>query len=266
MSDWLLVKADYSQIELRIMAVVSGDKNMLGAYQRGEDIHTKTASLINNISFDAVTQKMRDNAKPLNFGLSYDMSAASFVDYAYVEYGVEYTLPQAKKFKKMFTREAYPGIGRYHDKIKAETLEAVWNGRFYKAVGLTGRVRWFAPTAIPMYKRSSDEDLPDDEMESYYTICKDVINYKMQNGNAEGMKRAEIVVGREVKRRKLAAKSILQVHDEKVYEVHKKHLTEFLPVLYTGMKRSAEYVVQNKVPIEIEINVGKNWSDMRRVK
>jgi DNA polymerase-1 len=116
----VLVKADYSQIELRISAKVSGDKNMLTAYQRGDDLHTLTAQRVLGVT--SVTKEQRHLAKAVNFGLLYGMGAKGFQAYAKSNYGVEMTLEQAERYRAAFFN-AYPGLRRWHRSQKEGTVE-----------------------------------------------------------------------------------------------------------------------------------------------
>jgi DNA polymerase-1 len=112
-----LVIADYSQIELRVAAQISGDGRMIAAYKKGEDLHTLTASLVSEIPAGAVTKAQRQAAKAVNFGLIYGMGAAGLQQYAQQSYGVEMTLDQAVRFRDNFFK-AYPGIADWHNRIK----------------------------------------------------------------------------------------------------------------------------------------------------
>ncbi len=108
---YVLVKADYSQIELRIAAKVSGDKSLLEAYQHGEDLHTRTARIV--LGVEDVTKEHRQLAKSLNFGLVYGMGATNFRQYASTQYGVTLTEEQAKEYRAAFFK-SYPGLAAWH--------------------------------------------------------------------------------------------------------------------------------------------------------
>ena len=109
--------ADYSQIELRVAAQISGDGRMTAAYRRGEDLHALTASLVSEIPVSAVTKQLRQAAKAVNFGLIYGMGAAGLQQYSKQSYGVDMTLVQAEKFRENFFR-AYPGIAEWHRGVR----------------------------------------------------------------------------------------------------------------------------------------------------
>lgn len=109
--------ADYSQIELRIAAEISQDKRMIDAYQKGEDLHRLTASLVTGKSIADITKDERSAAKAVNFGLIYAMGAKTLKEYSLNNYGVSMTLQQAKEFRSKFFL-AYQGISRWHKDVK----------------------------------------------------------------------------------------------------------------------------------------------------
>ncbi len=125
-----LIIADYSQIELRVAAQISGDRRMIEAYNKGEDLHTLTAALISDVPIEVVTKAQRQAAKAVNFGLIFGMGAAGLQKYAQQSYGVDMTMEQAVKFRESFFR-AYPGIAEWHRSIKNRkpTEERTISGR-----------------------------------------------------------------------------------------------------------------------------------------
>ena len=112
----VLVKADYSQIELRIAAKISGDKALLEAYQRGEDLHTRTAR--NVLGIEEVTKQHRQLAKALNFGLLYGMGARGFRQYAKSQYGLNLTEDEARRYRDAFF-QSYPGLASWHRRVRS---------------------------------------------------------------------------------------------------------------------------------------------------
>src|SRR5262249_3449585 len=112
----LLVKADYSQIELRIAARIAGEQRMLQAYTQGEDLHTLTAKLI--LGKEEVTKEDRQTAKSLNFGLLYGMGARRLRAYALASYGVTLTEAEAERYRRQFFT-TYPGLARWHQKVRS---------------------------------------------------------------------------------------------------------------------------------------------------
>jgi len=137
-----LVIADYSQIELRVAAQISGDSRMISAYKKGEDLHTLTAALVSDVPVDAVSKTQRQAAKAVNFGLIFGMGAAGLQQYAQQSYGVEMTLEEATRFRDSFFL-AYPGIAGWHRRIRntKPTEERTISGRkfvFRENSGVSG--------------------------------------------------------------------------------------------------------------------------------
>ncbi|MCL2060050.1 MAG: bifunctional 3'-5' exonuclease/DNA polymerase [Oscillospiraceae bacterium] len=138
-----LIIADYSQIELRVAAQISGDARMIAAYSRGEDLHALTASLVSEIDIGDVTPAQRQAAKAVNFGLIFGMGAAGLQQYAQQSYGVDMTLEQAEAFRNGFFR-AYPGVAEWHRRVRGDRRD---DGRtlfgrkflFGGSAGLAGR-------------------------------------------------------------------------------------------------------------------------------
>ncbi len=116
------MRADYSQIELRIVARLSGDARMQRAYRKGEDLHRLTAALVTGKAIADVSEEDRRLAKAINFGLIYGMGAAKLQSYAETKYGVTLSLEQAKAFRKRFF-EAYAGVAEWHETIKRSYSE-----------------------------------------------------------------------------------------------------------------------------------------------
>ncbi|HIK08765.1 MAG TPA: bifunctional 3'-5' exonuclease/DNA polymerase, partial [Oscillatoriaceae cyanobacterium M33_DOE_052] len=133
-----IVRADYSQIELRIVARLSGDAQMQRAYRRGEDLHRLTAALVTGKAIDAVSEEDRRLAKAINFGLIYGMGAAKLQSYAEMKYGVTLSLEEAKAFRKRFF-EVYTGVAEWHETIKRSYIRGTKQSRT-----LAGRRRRWA--------------------------------------------------------------------------------------------------------------------------
>jgi DNA polymerase-1 len=137
-----LILADYSQIELRVAAQISGDARMISAYQKGEDLHLLTASLVANKPMEEITSRERQAAKAVNFGLIFGMGAPGLKQYAQQNYGVEMSLEQATEFRERFFK-SYTGISRWHQSIKAHLPKEgrTLTGRkfvYYEKAGLPG--------------------------------------------------------------------------------------------------------------------------------
>lgn len=221
-----LVLADYSQIELRVAAQISGDVRMKGAYARGEDLHRLTASLISDIPAEQVTSAQRQAAKAVNFGLIFGMGAAGLQQYAAQSYGVDMTLEEAKKFRDSFFN-AYAGISWWHHDLKVGTF---WEGRT-----LTGRKFLFSP-------RSG---------------VADMANTPVQGTAADILKRAlgllfEEIVGRDWK-------IVGIVHDEILMEVPEREALEAAARLKTVMERAGKDILRS-VPCVAEAKTADSWA------
>jgi DNA polymerase I len=225
----VIVSADYSQVELRIMAHISGDENLLRAFAAGEDIHRATAAEVFGRSLKEVSAEERRYAKVINFGLIYGMSAFGLAQ----QLGLERATAQAY-ISSYFTR--YPGVAKY-----MEDTRKLARDRGYVETVL-GRRLWLPEirSANPA-RRSAAE--------------RAAINAPMQGTAADLIKLAMIAVQTWLAREKLAAKLIMQVHDELVLEVPQGELAQVkaeLPSLMSG-------VAQLKVPLVVDVGSGENW-------
>lgn len=229
--DYLLLCADYSQVELRVLAHISGDENLIKAFRNGRDIHTETAAEIFGVSAEEVTLDMRRHAKVINFGIAYGMSS----------FGLARDLNISRKeaedyIAKYFDR--FPGVKEYMDEIikKAETdgfVTTIFNRRRY----------------IPEIKSRN--------IHRRNFARRTAINTPIQGSAADIMKKAMIDVYERLKREKYRAKMLLQVHDELVFEVHKDDLEKTARML----KEEMENAVILKVPLLVDLSIGKNWRD-----
>jgi DNA polymerase-1 len=220
----VLVKADYSQIELRIAAKVSGDKNMLAAYQAGEDLHTLTA--LHVLGVQDVTKDQRQLAKALNFGLLYGMGARGFQSYAKSSYGVVLTEPQAQSYRDAFFN-AYPGLRAWHSKVKhAHTRETRT---------LAGRRRRLKP-------------------EDYDTLR---LNTPVQGTGADGLKGALALLW-ERRDQASGAFPVLVVHDEIVVECDQGQ-AEVVAVWLKAAMVEAMVPLIDPVPVEVEVKAARTW-------
>jgi DNA polymerase I len=227
----VIVSADYSQVELRIMAHISGDENLLRAFAAGEDIHRATAAEVFGRSLKEVSAEERRYAKVINFGLIYGMSAFGLAQ----QLGLERATAQAY-ISSYFTR--YPGVAKY-----MEDTRKLARDRGYVETVL-GRRLWLPEikSANPA-RRSAAE--------------RAAINAPMQGTAADLIKLAMIAVQGWLAREKLAAKLIMQVHDELVLEVPRSELERVkaeIPSLMSG-------VAQLKVPLVVDVGSGENWEE-----
>ncbi|HRP76677.1 MAG TPA: DNA polymerase I [Rhodocyclaceae bacterium] len=227
--DHVIVSADYSQIELRIMAHLSGDERLLDAFAKGEDVHRATAAEVFGVTPGEVTSEQRRYAKVINFGLIYGMSAHGLAK----NLGIDRAAAQGW-IDRYFAR--YPGVARYMDETKAGAkdhgyVETVFGRRLY----------------LP--------DLRAQQAGRRQAAERAAINAPMQGTAADLIKKAMIAVRRWLKGSGLKSRLVLQVHDELVLEVPKDELDrvrEELPKLMSGVAELA-------VPLLVEVGSGDNW-------
>ena len=225
-----IVAADYSQIELRIMAHLSGDQGLINAFSQGKDIHRSTAAEIFGVSLDEVTSEQRRNAKAINFGLIYGMSA----------FGLSRQLgifrPDAQKYMDLYFQR-YPGVQQFmtdiREKAKAQGYVETLFGR-----------RLYLPdiNSSNAMRRKGAERV--------------AINAPMQGTAADIIKRAMIKLD-ELIRHDPDIEMIMQVHDELVFEVQSEKVAFFREQIKQHMEAAAELVV----PLIVEVGVGQNWDE-----
>ena len=224
-----LVSADYSQIELRIMAHMSKDKSLINAFKNGEDIHSLTASEVFNVPIDKVSSEERRNAKAINFGLIYGISAFGLGKQLGINRGLA-----ADYISTYFSR--YPGVLQYMDNVKKEAslhgfVETLYNRRLYlPEINASNAIR-----------RKSAE--------------RAAINAPVQGTAADVMKLAMIKLSKWLNASGLEAKIILQVHDELILEVKDSEVKKASDGLITCMQEAANF----SVPLDVEVGVGSNW-------
>lgn len=229
--DYCLISADYSQIELRIVAAISGDENMIAAFKDDKDIHTATAAKVYGVEESAVTKDMRRAAKAVNFGIIYGQSAFGLAE----NIGVSRT--EAKTIiDNYFTQ--YPSIKQYMDK----------SVNFAKEHGyvetVMGRKRWLK-----------------DIYSANFTVRgyaeRNAINMPIQGTAADMIKLAMITIHRELKKRQLETRMILQVHDELVFDVPMSEVEVARQLIKECMEAAME--LPHQVPTNAETGSGKNW-------
>ena len=227
--DRTLLAADYSQIELRIIAHLSGDEAMQEAFRQGLDIHTATAARVYDVNLDAVTREMRSNSKMVNFGIIYGISAFGLAD--------RLNIPRAEAREIIDNYFAkYPGIKDYMDKTirfarQNGYVETIMGRRRYLPDVRSGNatVRGFAE--------------------------RNAINAPVQGSSADMIKVAMIRIFDEMKKQKLGSRMILQVHDELVFDALKSELEPLKKIVEQGMKNA----IPLSVPIVVDMNTGSNW-------
>jgi DNA polymerase-1 len=229
---YLLLAADYSQIELRLLAHYSKDPLLVEAYRRGDDIHTLTASQVFGVPPLMVTPEHRRQAKVVNFGIVYGLSAFGLSQ----NLGIEKS--EAKRFIDAYF-EKYAGVRRFIDK----TLEEARRDQSVKT--LFGRVR-----PIP------DINSKNTNMRGFAE--RTAINTPLQGTAADLIKIAMIKIDAALRERKLKSRMTLQVHDELVFEVPEPEID----TLRTLVREQMENVYPLSVPLLVEIGVGRNWRDL----
>jgi DNA polymerase-1 len=223
------VSADYSQIELRVMAHMSKDEGLLTAFQDGEDVHSKTASEVFNVDIEAVTTDLRRNAKAINFGLIYGISAFGLGKQLNINRNL------AAEYMAMYF-EKYPGVKKYMETTKDFAAE---NGYVETLFGRRLYLRDI--NASNAMRRQASE--------------RAAINAPVQGTAADIMKIAMIKMHQLIKETNVEAKLILQVHDELILDTPKKEIDEVIGLVTESMMGAASL----DVPLEIDVGIGDNW-------
>jgi DNA polymerase I len=228
----LLVSADYSQIELRVLAHVTEDPALLEAFQRGEDIHTTTASIVYGVVPEAVTRDMRRNAKVVNFGLVYGLS----------EFGLSRDTGMSREDSAAFIQRYFANFASVTQWLE-QTREQVRKWGFVQTI--FGRRRYI-PDVLAANRgiRQAAERM--------------AVNMPIQGTAADIMKFAMIRVDRDLHASGMRAHQLLQVHDELVLEAHRDDVDALVPLLRAAMGAAAEL----RVPLDVDVKVGHNWSAM----
>jgi len=227
--DFVIVSADYSQIELRIMAHLSRDKGLLSAFAEGKDIHRATAAEVFGLPLESVTNEQRRSAKAINFGLIYGMSAFGL--------SRQLNIPRKESQKYMdLYFERYPGVLDYMERTRAQAKD-----RGYVET-LEGRRLY-----LPDIKSSNAARRAGAE--------RAAINAPMQGTAADIIKRAMIAVDHWLETEKPRVRMIMQVHDELVFEVHKDDVDAVSKKIHELMESSTTL----DVPLLVEVGSGQNW-------
>jgi DNA polymerase I len=237
----VLVAFDYSQIELRIAAFLSGDQKLIDVFKNGEDIHTNVASRIFNVPKDKVTKEMRRRAKIINFGILYGMGVNALKE------GLGSTREEAQEFYNQYFA-IYTGLGEYLDKTKKEASK---NGY---TTTLFGRRRYFDGFKSPLpYIRAQAERM--------------AINAPIQGTQADLIKLSMTAISEFLKKEKVLdkVKIILQIHDEVIYEMKEEMVSKYADKIKKIMESVVTAEQVGGVPIISECSVGKNWGEMKRI-
>ncbi len=230
-SEHLLLSADYSQIELRLMAHMSKDEGMLEAFQNGEDIHAATASKIFRVPLADVTREQRSRAKTANFGMIYGISAFG------LSQRLEISRTEAKELIDGYF-DTYRGVKEYMDFCAKQAREKGYVETIF------GRKRY-----LP--------DINSGNAMVRGLAERNAINAPIQGSAADIIKAAMIGIHQKIKAQNLRSRMIIQVHDELVFDVYKPELDEVKSLV----KQSMENAVKLSVPLEVDMGVGTNWLD-----
>jgi len=224
-----LLAADYSQIELRIIAALSKDEGMIEAFVQKQDIHSATASKVFDVPIEEVTREMRSKAKMVNFGIIYGISAFGL--------GQRLSIPrkEAKEIIESYF-EKYPKIKSYMDESIVQAKE---NGYVETLLG----------------RRRNLKDINSSNAIVRGHAERNAINAPIQGTAADVIKIAMIRILDEMKKKKLNSRMLLQVHDELVFDVDKNEVE----VMQELVKQNMENAVKMAVPLEVEMNIGENW-------
>lgn len=229
----VFLSSDYSQIELRMFAHMSGEQNLIDAFKHHLDIHKKTAMDIYHVSKDEVTKNMRRDAKAVNFGIIYGISSFGLAE----DLGVD--IKTAKKFLDNYL-ETFPGIKNYMDKVIKDAYE-------------TGYVK-----TIMNRKRKIDELYNTNHMIKVQGE-RMALNTPVQGSSADILKKAMIDIYNEFNRLNLKSKMILQVHDELIFNVKNDELEKVKEIVINFMENAYKL----NVPLEVDVEIGKNWYDAK---
>ncbi len=227
--DFVLLSADYSQIELRIIAALSKERGLLEAFEGGRDVHTATAARVYGVFPDLVTPEMRRKAKMVNYGIAYGISA----------FGLAQRLGIPRKEASDIINEyfrQFSGIRAFMD----STISFCRQHGFVETV--TGRRRYL-------------RDIGSSNATIRSAAERNAINAPIQGTAADMIKLAMISIFQELQRRGLRTRMLLQVHDELVFDLHRAEEAEVFALVETKMKQA----IPLEVPIEVELGVGENW-------
>ena len=227
----ILLAADYSQVELRLIAEMSKDPVMVEAFKHGLDIHTATASKVFNVPLKDVTKEMRSNAKTVNFGIIYGVSA--------------FGLSQQSSLSRKEAAEIIKNYFATYPKLK-EYMDA--NIAFAREHG-------YVKTIMNRKRRLKDINSRNGVVRGHAE--RNAINAPIQGSAADIIKLAMIKIQTEIDALGLQSKMLLQVHDELVFDVLKTEL----PMLKKLIKETMEGVLDSTVPLVVDLDVGKSWLD-----
>ncbi|MCX6006662.1 MAG: DNA polymerase, partial [Chloroflexi bacterium] len=229
---WLLLSADYSQIDLRALAHISQDQELIATFQRDEDVHTHTASEVFGVPDSEVTPQMRRAAKTINFGVIYGMSGYG------LQQATDLTREEAELFISTYFKR-YPGVKNYIENTKRQAA----------ALGYVQTV---------LGRRRYIPEINSTNRQAREAAERMAINMPVQGTSADIIKIAMVNLHRSMQERNMKAMMTMQVHDELVFELP----PEELDTLKTMVRDIMPGAMKLAVPLKIDIKVGKNWGEM----
>ena len=227
--DYVLVSADYSQIELRVIASISEEANMIEDFMQGHDIHAATASRVYNVTLADVTKEMRRNAKMVNFGIIYGISAFGLAERLNIQ-----RKEAADIIEQYFIK--YPAIKKYME----DTI-------------LSARAKGYVETILGRRRYLRDINSGNGVVRGYAE--RNAINAPIQGSAADIIKMAMINIYKKMTERQTRSRMIMQVHDELVFDVYKLELETMLPLIQEQMQNA----IKISVPLDVDISSGNNW-------
>ena len=227
--DYILLAADYSQIELRIIAALSQEDNMIKAFKNGQDIHASTAAKVFDVPLEAVTRAQRSNAKTVNFGIIYGVSAFGLSNQT------ELSRSESKELIDTYYKN-YPKLRNY---ISSQVDFAREHGYVSTVLG----------------RRRYLKDINSSNQVVRGAAERNAVNAPIQGSAADIIKIAMINIAKELKAKEYRTKMLLQVHDELVFDVYKPELEEVKQMVKTQMESA--YTLD--VPLEVDLGIGKDW-------
>jgi DNA polymerase-1 len=231
--EYVFLDADYSQIELRVLAHMSGDERLIQAYKEAKDIHRITASEVFHTPFEEVTAAQRSSAKAVNFGIVYGISSFGLGQ------DLNITRKEAERYIDKYF-QTYPKVKTYLDKLVADAKEEGYSATLF------GRRRPIPELASSNFmQRSFGERV--------------AMNAPIQGTAADIIKIAMVKVNKRLKELNMRSRLILQIHDELLIEAHKDEVTEVSKIMLEEMQNAAEL----SIPLEVEVKEGKNWFEAK---
>jgi DNA polymerase I len=231
--DWVVFAADYSQIELRVLAHIAGDEKLIEAFREGMDIHTKTAMEVFHASRDEVTANMRRHAKAVNFGIVYGIS----------DFGLSQSLGISRKEAGRFIEkylESYPGVKQYMEDIVLDAKE-----------------KGYVSTLL--HRRRYLPEITNRNFNLRSFAERTAMNTPIQGSAADIIKKAMIDMADRLKKEKLKTRLLLQVHDELIFEAPKDEIEKLIEIVPDVM----EHAIGLKVPLKVDYSYGPTWFDAK---